>query len=49
MKVRESEFGPDFPGFGYVSFGLAGCEAADYLARPEPLAWALAAVMDPDL
>jgi hypothetical protein len=31
--------------FRYVAFGLAGCEAADYLARPEPLAWALAALM----
>jgi hypothetical protein len=31
----------------YVSFGLAGCLAAEYLARPEPLAWALAALMDP--
>jgi hypothetical protein len=41
------DLGPDFPGFRYVSFGLAGCQAAEYLARPEPLAWALAAVMDP--
>src|SRR4029077_10476120 len=39
--------GPDFPGFRYVSFGLAGCGAAEYLACPEPLAWALAALMDP--
>lgn len=31
----------------YVSFGLAGCEAADYLRRPEPLSWALAALMNP--
>jgi hypothetical protein len=37
------------PGLGsrYVAFGLAGCDAATYLRRPEPLAWALAALMDP--
>jgi hypothetical protein len=34
-------------GFGYLAFGLAGCRAADYLEKPEPLAWALAALMDP--
>jgi predicted transposase YdaD len=47
LKTRESDLGPDFPGFRYVSFGLAGCSAAEYLARPEPLAWALAALMEP--
>ncbi|HSS76619.1 MAG TPA: hypothetical protein VLV54_07710 [Thermoanaerobaculia bacterium] len=47
LKARQSGLGPDFPGFRYVSFGLTGCRAADYLARPEPLAWAFAAVMDP--
>lgn len=31
--------------FSYTSFGLRGCGAPDYLARPEPLAWALAALM----
>jgi hypothetical protein len=31
--------------FSYRVFGLSGCSAADYLARPEPLAWALAALM----
>jgi hypothetical protein len=46
-KTQESDLGPDFPGFRYISFGLAGCRAAEYLARPEPLAWALAALMDP--
>jgi hypothetical protein len=49
LKTRKSDLGPDFPGFRYVSFGLAGCQAAEYLACPEPLAWALAAVMDPGL
>lgn len=36
------------PGLGsqYVAFGLSGCDAAAYLARPEPLAWALAALMN---
>ena len=33
--------------FQYIAFGLAGCAAADYLERSEPLAWALAAVMCP--
>jgi len=36
---------PEISSFRYVSFGLAGCSAADYLTRPEPLAWALAALM----
>jgi hypothetical protein len=37
------------PGLGssYVAFGLAGCDAATYLRKPEPLAWALAALMAP--
>ena len=38
---------PEVTRFRYVAFGLAGCRAEDYLSRPEPLAWALAAVMDP--
>ncbi|HJX27012.1 MAG TPA: hypothetical protein VJ885_03810 [Thermoanaerobaculia bacterium] len=37
---------PEVTTFRYVAFGLAGCRAEDYLARPEPLAWALAALMD---
>jgi len=37
------------PGLGsqYVAFNLSGCDAAAYLQRPEPLAWALAALMNP--
>ena len=31
----------------YTSFGLAECRADSYLERPEPLAWALAALMRP--
>ena len=47
LETWESRLGPDFPGSCYISFGLAGCRAAEYLDRPEPLAWALAALMDP--
>lgn len=36
---------PELSSFQYISFGLAGCAAADYLESTEPLAWALAAVM----
>jgi hypothetical protein len=39
--------GPTFPDFRYVTFGLSGCAASEYLDRPEPLAWALAALMRP--
>jgi hypothetical protein len=38
---------PGLESFRYIAFGLAGCEAAPYLSRPEPLAWALAALMRP--
>lgn len=37
---------PEITAFRYVAFSLVGCPAADFLARPEPLAWALAALMD---
>ncbi len=47
LESWESVFGPDFPEPRYVAFGLAGCRAVEYLARPEPLAWALAALMNP--
>ncbi len=45
--AREELAGPGLPGFRYLSFGLERCLAADYLSRPEPLAWALAALMNP--
>jgi hypothetical protein len=45
--AREDLAGPGLPGFRYLSFGLERCLAADYLSRPEPLAWALAALMKP--
>jgi hypothetical protein len=38
--------GPAFTDFRYVTFGLSGCPASEYLERSEPLAWALAALMD---
>lgn len=41
-----SSLGPDFPEPRYISFGLEGCRATEYLAKSEPLAWALAALMD---
>ncbi len=36
---------PELSPFRYIVFGLARCVGAAYLARPEPVAWALAAVM----
>jgi len=48
IQVRalgEHLFGPDRADFHYISFGLAGCDPSAYLARPEPLAWGLAALM----
>jgi len=47
LKSWENDLGPAFPELRYVSFGLSGCLAAEYLARPEPLAWALATLMNP--
>jgi hypothetical protein len=47
LETWESSLGPDFPEPRYVSFGLAGCRAAEYLDRPEPLAWAFASLLDP--
>jgi hypothetical protein len=44
-QVLEEQFGGQCQRFSYASFGLRGCGAPDYLARPEPLAWALAALM----
>lgn len=37
---------PGLTSFRYLSFGLSRCSAAEYLAKPEPLAWALAARMN---
>ena len=46
QHLEEELTGPGLSGFHYLSFGLEGCLAADYLERPAPLAWALAALMD---
>jgi len=48
VESWESRLSPEFPEPRYVSFGLVDCSAAEYLERPEPLAWALAVLMDPD-
>jgi len=46
-QVSDTRLGPEIACFRYYAFGLAGCRAEDYLAREEPLAWALAALMQP--
>jgi hypothetical protein len=46
QRLAEELSGPGLSGFSYLSFGLEKCPAAVYLRRPEPLAWALAALMD---
>ncbi|HEX3529444.1 MAG TPA: Rpn family recombination-promoting nuclease/putative transposase [Thermoanaerobaculia bacterium] len=38
---------PELSTFRYTVFGLEGCPGVDYLAKPEPVAWALAALMSP--
>ncbi|HEX4497137.1 MAG TPA: DUF4351 domain-containing protein [Thermoanaerobaculia bacterium] len=37
---------PGLMSFRYLSFGLSRCSAAEYLNNPEPLGWALAALMN---
>jgi hypothetical protein len=44
-QVADAVLGPEIGSFRYYAFCLAGCSAEDYLARPEPLAWALASLM----
>jgi len=43
--VVDAALGPEILRFSYYSFGLARCRAEDYLAKDQPLAWALAALM----
>jgi hypothetical protein len=45
--VREDFDGKLTALFRYRSLGLSGCRAEDWLARPEPIAWAFAALMRP--
>jgi len=44
---HESSLGCHVTTFHFTSFGLSRASADDYLARPEPLAWAMAALMRP--
>jgi len=43
--VVNAALGPEILRFNYYSFGLARCRADEYLAKDQPLAWALAALM----
>jgi predicted transposase YdaD len=43
--VVDDRFGPEIGRFCYYSLGLEGCSAEEFLARDQPLAWALAALM----
>ena len=48
LEVLEDEFDdPATALFRYRVWGISGCSAEEYLAQPEPLAWALAALMRP--
>jgi len=38
---------PELSTFRWVVFNLEGCPGTDYLAKPEPVAWALASLMSP--
>jgi hypothetical protein len=44
--VVDAALGPEILRFSYYSFGLARCRAEEYLAKDQPLAWALAALMN---
>ncbi len=37
--------GREVASFHYINFGLSGCLAEEFLDRPQPLAWGLAALM----
>jgi hypothetical protein len=45
--LRESFDGKTTAVFHYRVLGLSGCSAEEWLARPEPIAWAFAALMRP--
>ena len=48
LEVLEEGFEPLATGvFRYRVLGLSGCQAEDWLSRPEPVAWAFAALMRP--
>ncbi len=46
-EVRLEVLGEAFVSFFYRALGLSRSRAAEYLARPEPLAWGLAGLMRP--
>jgi hypothetical protein len=48
LELTEGVAGLEVHRFRYLAFGVGGCRAEDYLARPEPLAWAVAALMRPE-
>ena len=45
LEVLEEGVGAARVTFPYHALGLSGCQAEDWLARPEPIAWAFAALM----
>jgi hypothetical protein len=45
--LEEDLTGPGLSAFRFLAIGLEKCSAREYLAKPEPLAWALASIMDP--
>jgi hypothetical protein len=45
--LQEGLFDLELSRFRYIAFGVGGCSAEEYLARPEPLSWGLAALMRP--
>jgi hypothetical protein len=45
--LREGFDGKATAVFHYQVFGVSGCRAEEWLARPEPIAWAFAALMRP--
>ncbi len=47
-RYEERSLGEKVVVFRYHSFGLSRASSAEYLARQEPLAWALAALMRPE-
>jgi len=48
VSLESALASPELSPFRYVVFGLARCAGAAYLANPEPVAWALAALMGHD-
>jgi hypothetical protein len=46
-SVTDAALGPEIGRFSYYSLALSGLFAEEYLAKDQPLAWALAALMRP--